>query len=192
VSRDGLLCRDTLWRMAFHYVLPPNQARVRGHPAASPFHIESPPPLRRPNLLKYLAGPEIGGGNFLADTSPEEKAAELAAAGGPHYRSTSARPRRSAGPAVVHPLLSPLPALHRRIRRDVVAACEQGAVTTLSGIARDQEGDTIYVIDRVAEHLLVGEIGRTMATRDAPVLLVAEGLPGGEIVLPSGADRDAT
>src|SRR5262249_50486109 len=44
----------------------------------------------------------------------------------------------------------------------------------------------------VAEHLLVGEIGRTMATRDAPVLLVAEGLPGGEIVLPSGADRDAT
>ncbi|HJZ73715.1 MAG TPA: hypothetical protein VKE51_18365 [Vicinamibacterales bacterium] len=65
-------------------------------------------------------------------------------------------------------------------------------MTTLSGIARDQEGDTIYAIDRVAEHLLVGEIGRTMATRDAPVLLVAEGLPGGEIVLPSGADRDAT
>jgi hypothetical protein len=42
--------------------------------------------LRRPNLLKYLAGPEIGGGNFLSDTSPEEKAAELRAA--PDFRDT--------------------------------------------------------------------------------------------------------
>ena len=41
------------------------------------FHIEFHPPLRKPNLLKYLAGPEIGGGNFLSDTAPEEKAAEL-------------------------------------------------------------------------------------------------------------------
>jgi galactose-1-phosphate uridylyltransferase len=35
------------------------------------------PPLRQPGLVKYLAGPEIGGGNFMADTMPEEKAAEL-------------------------------------------------------------------------------------------------------------------
>ena len=35
--------------------------------------------LRKPNLLKYLAGPEIGGGRFLSDTSPEEKAAKLRA-----------------------------------------------------------------------------------------------------------------
>ena len=41
------------------------------------FHIELHPPLRKPNLLKYLAGPEIGGGNFLSDTQPEAKAAEL-------------------------------------------------------------------------------------------------------------------
>ena len=52
------------------------------------FHIEFHPPLRRPNLLKYLAGPEIGGGNFLSDTCAEEKAAELVAAGGRHYKST--------------------------------------------------------------------------------------------------------
>ena len=32
-----------------------------------------------PHLLKYLAGPEIGGGNFLSDTLPEAKAAELRA-----------------------------------------------------------------------------------------------------------------
>jgi UDPglucose--hexose-1-phosphate uridylyltransferase len=41
------------------------------------FFVAFHPPLRRPNLLKYLAGPEVGGGNFLSDTSPEEKAAEL-------------------------------------------------------------------------------------------------------------------
>jgi fructose-1,6-bisphosphatase/inositol monophosphatase family enzyme len=36
--------------------------------------------------------------------------------------------------------------------------------------------------------VLVEEIDRTIA-RDAPVRLVAEGLPGGEVLLPQGADR---
>ena len=54
---------------------------------------------------------------------------------------------------------------------------------------REAEGDTIYAIDRVAEHELVAEIGRTIATPEEPVLLVAEGLPGGEVVVPEGADR---
>ena len=48
--------------------------------------LEFHSPLRRPNLLKYLAGPEIGGGNFLSDTAPEEKAAELRAQSDVHYR----------------------------------------------------------------------------------------------------------
>jgi UDPglucose--hexose-1-phosphate uridylyltransferase len=50
------------------------------------FHIQIHPPLRKPGLLKYLAGPEIGGGNFLNDTSPEEKAAELQAVSPVHYK----------------------------------------------------------------------------------------------------------
>jgi len=37
-------------------------------------------------LLKFLAGPEVGGGNFLSDTSPDEKAAELRAQAGVHYK----------------------------------------------------------------------------------------------------------
>jgi fructose-1,6-bisphosphatase/inositol monophosphatase family enzyme len=90
-----------------------------------------------------------------------------------------------------HPLLAPIQALHRRIRQDVVGACERAAVTALSAVARDEDGDTIYAIDRVAEHVLVEEIGRTIATADAPVVLVAEGLPGGEVVLPAGAERAA-
>jgi fructose-1,6-bisphosphatase/inositol monophosphatase family enzyme len=88
-----------------------------------------------------------------------------------------------------HPLLAPVQRLHRRIRRDVIEACERDAVAALSGVAREEEGDTIYAIDRVAEHVLVEEIGRTIATADGAVLLVAEGLPGGEVVIPRDARR---
>lgn len=48
--------------------------------------IEFHPSLRKPNLLKYLAGPEIGGGNFLSDTSAQEKAAELRYQSDIHYK----------------------------------------------------------------------------------------------------------
>jgi hypothetical protein len=90
-----------------------------------------------------------------------------------------------------HALLEPIQALHRRIRDDVVRACEEAAVAVLSGVAMDAEGDTIYALDRVAEHQLISEIGRTIATEQAPVVLVAEGLPGGEVVVPEGANRAA-
>ena len=88
---------------------------------------------------------------------------------------------------VAHPLLASVQALHRRIRRDVVAACEQAAVSALSRVAREEEGDTIYAIDRVAEEVLVEELARTIATPDAPVRLVAEGLPGGQVIVPEGS-----
>jgi UDPglucose--hexose-1-phosphate uridylyltransferase len=90
VLRDVVIRFDNLWRMPFPYVMALHQAPVKGDATGFHFHIEFHPPLRRPNLLKYLAGPEIGGGNFLSDTSPEEKAAELVAAAGPHYLSESA------------------------------------------------------------------------------------------------------
>ena len=88
----GLLVRyDNLWRMSFPYVLTLHHAPTDGADHRGfHFHIECHPPLRRPNLLKYLAGPEVGGGNFLSDTLPEEKAAELRALPGVHYRSPHA------------------------------------------------------------------------------------------------------
>src|SRR4051812_32679930 len=89
-----------------------------------------------------------------------------------------------------HPLLGAIQALHRRIRSDVVEACEGAGVTALSGVAREEEADTIYAIDRVAEQMLVEEIGRTIANGREPVLLVAEGLPGGEVMVPEGAPRE--
>ena len=89
-----------------------------------------------------------------------------------------------------HPLLEPIQNLHRRIRRDVLDACERSSVGALSRVAHEEEGDTIFAIDRVAEDVLIEEIGRTMATRDAPVVLVAEGLAGGEVCVPAGSDRN--
>jgi UDPglucose--hexose-1-phosphate uridylyltransferase len=53
------------------------------------FFIGFLPPLRQPHMVKYLAGPEIGGGNFLSDTAPEEKAAELRALSTTHYREAA-------------------------------------------------------------------------------------------------------
>jgi UDPglucose--hexose-1-phosphate uridylyltransferase len=78
---------DNLWQMPFPYVMTLHQAPTdRGDYRGFHFHIEFHPPLRQPNLLKYLAGPEIGGGNFLSDTAPEEKAAELRAQPDIHYK----------------------------------------------------------------------------------------------------------
>jgi fructose-1,6-bisphosphatase/inositol monophosphatase family enzyme len=94
-------------------------------------------------------------------------------------------------PAPQHPLLAPIRALHERIRADVVGACERAATSALAEVARDDDGDTIYAVDRVAEHVLVEIVSQTMATDDAPVLLVAEGIPGGEVVVPRGADRSS-
>lgn len=87
VLKKLLVKLDNLWTMPFPYVLTLHQA-----PTQSPkdrgfhFHIEIHPPLRQPNLLKYLAGPEIGGGNFLSDTAPEEKAEELRMQSDVHYK----------------------------------------------------------------------------------------------------------
>ncbi|HTE16915.1 MAG TPA: galactose-1-phosphate uridylyltransferase [Armatimonadota bacterium] len=78
---------DNLWRMPFPYVMALHQAPTDGGAYNGfHFHIEFHPPLRKPNLLKYLAGPEIGGGSFLSDTAPEEKAAELRAQAEVHYK----------------------------------------------------------------------------------------------------------
>ena len=88
----SLLVRyDNLWRLSFPYVLTLHQAPTDGgdYPGFH-CHIECHPPLRKPNLLKYLAGPEVGGGNFLSDTGPEAKAAELRAVSDVHYKAPHA------------------------------------------------------------------------------------------------------
>lgn len=89
VLKDVLVRFDNLWQMAFPYVMPLHQAPTDGGDYSGfHFHIEFHPPLRKPDLMKFLAGPEVGGGNFLSDTSPEEKAAELRAQANIHYKES--------------------------------------------------------------------------------------------------------
>ncbi|MBK8095841.1 MAG: galactose-1-phosphate uridylyltransferase [Planctomycetes bacterium] len=90
VLHEVLVRFDNLWRLSFPYVMALHNAPTDGHDHAGfGFHIEFHPPLRKPGLLKYLAGPEIGGGSFLADTAPEDKAAELRAVPAVHYENGS-------------------------------------------------------------------------------------------------------
>jgi UDPglucose--hexose-1-phosphate uridylyltransferase len=90
VLQETLIRLENLWRMPMPYVMVLHQAPTKApDDGTCHFHIQIHPPLRKPGLLKYLAGPEIGGGNFLNDTSPEEKAAELQAVPAVHYKSAA-------------------------------------------------------------------------------------------------------
>jgi hypothetical protein len=87
-------------------------------------------------------------------------------------------------------LLAPVRRLHELIRGAVVEACERSSVEALSRIEREEEGDTIYAVDRVSEELLLEFFGREAAAL-APLVLVGEGLPGGKVTLPRGASEAA-
>ena len=87
----------------------------------------------------------------------------------------------------VERLLEPILALHARIRDAVFEACSRQSSEVLAGVASDTEGggDTTYAIDRVGEETLVQGLGDLARTE--PLCLVAEGLPGGVLVLPREA-----
>ena len=69
---------DANFKSSFPYVMAFAQAPVDGNEYPDyHMHLIICPPLRQPGLVKYLAGPETGADTFMADTMPEEKAAEL-------------------------------------------------------------------------------------------------------------------
>jgi UDPglucose--hexose-1-phosphate uridylyltransferase len=81
---------DNLWKMPMPYVMAIHQAPTDDEDySAYPFHLEFHPPLRKPDTLKYLAGPEIGGGSITNESNPDEKAAELKAVSSVHYKTAS-------------------------------------------------------------------------------------------------------
>lgn len=85
----------------------------------------------------------------------------------------------------IRKLLGPIQRLHEKIRAAVVEACERATLGEMAKVVSEQEGDTIFALDRISEEVLVDYFEREVATL-APVLLVAEGLDDGEIVLPRG------
>jgi fructose-1,6-bisphosphatase/inositol monophosphatase family enzyme len=82
-------------------------------------------------------------------------------------------------------LLLPVRELHRSIRDEVVRSCERQSVEQLCTVAQDGQGDTLYAIDRVGEALLVEQLERA-AVAHGGIVLVAEGLEGGQLCLPRG------
>jgi fructose-1,6-bisphosphatase/inositol monophosphatase family enzyme len=88
-------------------------------------------------------------------------------------------------------LLEPIRRIHEGIRDAVISACENTSSEELAGIVHDAEGDTIYAIDRISEAVLIEQFENDIA-RCTPIVLIAEGLNGGKLVLPRGtAEPDA-
>ena len=83
-----------------------------------------------------------------------------------------------------HSLLEPLRRLQESIRDAVVAATEQQSAGDLSAVSREESSDTIYAIDVVSEDLLLSFFEKLSAQHSC--VLIAEGLPEGQIVFPRG------
>lgn len=83
-------------------------------------------------------------------------------------------------------LFAPIKSLHETIRARVVEACEKETIEQLSFVVADGEGDTIFAVDRVSEEILIDFFEREIASK-VPVVLIAEGLEDGKVVLPRGA-----
>ena len=101
------------------------------------------------------------------------------------------KPPNQPASADVRVLLDPLRRVHERVRAAVIAACERSSLEDLSRVDDDaSEGDTIYAVDRTSEELLVELFEREVAAL-APLVLIGEGLPEGEVVLPRGTAQSA-
>lgn len=95
------------------------------------------------------------------------------------------------GEIVIEDFLPVIKRLHEQIRDAVVESCEQTSIESLSSVAREDEGDTIYSVDEISEELIVKFFENEIAPRTS-VVLIAEGLEGGKIVLPRGkSETDA-
>jgi UDPglucose--hexose-1-phosphate uridylyltransferase len=68
---------DNLYGFLLPLMMPVKQAPLRESAPPYHFHIQFLPLQRSATKLKYLATIETGYGTFLADTAPEEMAAEL-------------------------------------------------------------------------------------------------------------------
>lgn len=86
-----------------------------------------------------------------------------------------------------HELLTAIRRIHERVRDAVVQESQNAGVEALAEVADDlSSGDTIYAVDRVSEELLVELFEQEIAVK-TPLLLIAEGIAGGRLMLPLGA-----
>ncbi len=78
--------------------------------------------------------------------------------------------------------------IHHRTRSILVQENEDTEIERMSAVAREEVGDTIYVVDQLAEDLIVDFIQSAIG-RTTTVVLIAEGIKSGQLVLPVGADE---
>ena len=52
----------------------------------------------------------------------------------------------------------------------------------------DGDGDTIFAVDRISEEIVIDQFERNVASI-VPIVLIAEGIAGGKIILPTGAEE---
>ena len=89
----------------------------------------------------------------------------------------------------IESLLPAIVGLHDRIRIEVGTSMERSSLDALARVEAETEGDTIFAIDRIAEKVLIEQLERELAP-DTPIVLIAEGIEGGSIVLPRDASED--
>ena len=82
--------------------------------------------------------------------------------------------------------MPPIKAIHEAIRGEVIAACERSSTEELTAVIADGDGDTIFAIDRISEEIVIDRFERDVASI-VPIVLIAEGIAGGKIILPTGA-----
>jgi len=89
----------------------------------------------------------------------------------------------------IRELFEPIKRLHATVRELVVDACEKASADQLSAVVADGEGDTIFAVDRISEATLVEFIETEIASK-VPIILVAEGIERGRVVLPKTANEN--
>ena len=89
----------------------------------------------------------------------------------------------------IRELFEPIKRLHATVRQLVVDTCENASADQLSAVVADGEGDTIFAVDRISEATLV-DFFETEIDSHVPIILVAEGIEGGRVVLPRTSDEN--
>jgi fructose-1,6-bisphosphatase/inositol monophosphatase family enzyme len=85
-------------------------------------------------------------------------------------------------------ILGAIRKIHEEIRKTVTEACENSRPEDMSQVLEDGAGDTIYFVDRISESMLVDLFEQEIA-RKFPIILIAEGLPDGKVLLPRGINE---
>jgi hypothetical protein len=78
--------------------------------------------------------------------------------------------------------------VHAHVVSEVMAHCEDSSFDELCGEPRSVAGDTAYAIDHVAEKAMLQALDSLIAVR-WPVVVVGEGVPSGQVVLPADASE---